>query len=52
MQKLNTQLLKKVSKRKTNIKDNILFTIVSLAALYGLIYALCMIITLIEFITL
>ena len=52
MQKLNTQLLKKVSKRKTSIKDNILFTIVSFAALYGLIYALCTVITLIEFINL
>ena len=52
MQKLNTQLLQKVSKRKTTIKDNILFTILSFATLYGLIYALCTIITLIEFITL
>jgi len=52
MQNLNSNLLKKASKRKVNIKDNILFTIVSLATLYGLIYALCMIITLIEFITL
>jgi len=53
MQKLNTQLLKKVStKRKTSIKDSILFTIVSFATLYGLIYALCTIVTLIEFINL
>jgi hypothetical protein len=52
MQKLNTQLLKKVSKRKTSIKDNILFTICSFATLYGLIYALCTIITLIELINL
>ena len=52
MQKLNSQLLKKVSKRKTSVKDSILFTVVSFAALYGLIYALCTIITLIEFITL
>ena len=52
MQKLNSQLLKKVSKRKTSIKDNILFTILSFATLYGLIYALCTIITLIELINL
>ena len=52
MQKLNSNLLQKVSKRKTSIKDNILFTIVSFATLYGLIYALCTIITLIELITL
>ena len=52
MQNLNSNLLKKVSKRKTSVKDNILFTIVSFATLYGLIYALCMILTLIDFITL
>jgi len=43
---------------KINIKptytigENILFTVLSFATLYGLIYALCMIITLIDFITL
>jgi len=52
MQKLNTQLLQKVSKRKTSIKDRILFYILSFATLYGLIYALCTIITLIDFLTL
>ena len=52
MQKLNTQLLQKVSKRKTSIKDSILFYILSFATLYGLIYALCTIITLIDFLTL
>ena len=52
MQKLNTQLLQKVSKRKTSIKDSILFTILSFATLYGLIYALCMILTFIDFLTL
>ena len=52
MQKLNTQLVQKVSKRKTSIKDSILFYILSFATLYGLIYALCAIITLIQFITL
>ena len=52
MQKLNSQLLKKVSTKQTSVKDSILFTIASFATLYGLIYALCTIITLIEFITL
>ena len=42
MQKLNSELLKKQSKRKTSIKDSILFTILSL----------CTIITLIELINL
>jgi len=43
---------------KVNIKpsytigENILFSILTCATLYGLIYALCTIITLIEFITL
>ena len=43
---------------KINIKpsytigENILFYILSFATLYGLIYALCMILTLIDFITL
>ena len=52
MQKLNTQLLQKVSKRKTSIKDRILFYILSFASMYGLFYALCMILTLIDLITL
>ncbi len=53
MQKLNPELLQQVStKRKTSIKDSIIFTILSLAALWGLLYALCMILTLIDFITL
>ena len=43
---------------KVNIKptytigENILFTILSFATLYGLLYALCMILTLIDVITL
>ena len=43
---------------KVNIKptytigENILFTILSFATLYGLLYALCMILTLIDKITL
>lgn len=43
---------------KVNIKptytigENILFTILSFATLYGLLYALCMILTLIDLITL
>ena len=52
MQKLNSQLLKKVSTKQTSVKDSILFTICSFAALYGLIYALCMILTFIDFLTL
>mgnify|MGYP003627821698 CR=1 FL=1 len=52
MQKLNSNLLKKVSSKKTSLKDSILFTICSFATLYGLIYALCMILTLIDAITL
>ena len=34
------------------IKENILFTILSFATLYGLLYALCMILTFIDFLTL
>ena len=34
------------------IKENILFTILSFATLYGLLYALCMILTFIDLITL
>ena len=52
MQKLNTQLLQKVSKRKTSIKDSIIFTLLSFATLYGLLYALCMMLTFIDAITL
>jgi len=53
MQKLNSQLLQKVStKPKYSTSENILFYILSFATLYGLIYALCTIITLIEFINL
>jgi hypothetical protein len=53
MQKLNTQLLKKVStKPKHTIKENIIFYTLSFATLYGLIYALCMVLTLINLITL
>ena len=39
-------------KPKYTVGENILFTILSFATLYGLIYALCTIITLIELITL
>ena len=35
-----------------SIGENILFTVLSFATLYGLIHALCTVITLIEFITL
>jgi len=53
MQKLNSELLKKVSKKpKYSPGENILFYILSFATLYGLLYALCMILTLIDLITL
>jgi hypothetical protein len=39
-------------KPKYSTSENILFYILSFATLYGLIYALCMILTFIEFITL
>ena len=53
MQKLNSELLKKVStKQKYSTRENILFYILSFATLYGLIYALCTILTLIDLITL
>tara|TARA_R110002167_G_scaffold9365_2_gene42768 strand:- start:51 stop:179 length:129 start_codon:yes stop_codon:yes gene_type:complete len=39
-------------KRKTNIKDSIIFTIVTLATLWGILYALLMVLTLIDFLTL
>lgn len=53
MQKLNSKLLQKVStKPKYTIGENILFYFLSFATLYGLLYALCMILTLIDSITL
>ena len=39
-------------KPKYSTSENILFYILSFATLYGLLYALCMILTLINFITL
>jgi hypothetical protein len=39
-------------RQKYTVGENILFTVLSFATLYGLIYALCTINTLIEFITL
>ena len=53
MQKLNSKLLQKVSTKPAHtLGENVLFYILSFATLYGLIYALCMILTLIEFIIL
>ena len=53
MQKLNSKLLQKVStKQKYSTSENILFYILSFATMYGLLYALCMILTLIDFLTL
>ena len=53
MQKLNSKLLQKVStKQKYNTSENIIFYILSFATMYGLLYALCMILTLIDLITL
>ena len=53
MQKLNSQLLQKVSTKPSHtLGENILFYFLSFATLYGLIYALCTIITLIDLITL
>ena len=53
MQKLNSKLLQKVSTKPAHtLGENILFYILSFATLYGLIYALCTIITLINFLTL
>ena len=52
MQKLNTQLLKKVRTKKVNTGQNILFFILSFFAMYGVFYALCMVLTLIDLLTL
>ena len=53
MQKLNSNLLKKVStKPKYTTSENIIFYTLSFATMYGLLYALCMILTLIDKITL
>ena len=53
MQKLNSKLLQKVStKQKYSTSENIIFYAFSFATLYGLLYALCMILTLIDTITL
>jgi hypothetical protein len=40
------------TKQKYSTSENIIFYTLSFATLYGLIYALCMILTFIEFITL
>lgn len=55
MQNLNSELMTKAKtnkKNKTTLKDSILFTIVSFACLYGVIYGICSILTLIDLITL
>ena len=53
MQKLNSKLLQKVStKQKYSTSENIIFYTLSFATLYGLLYALCMILTFIDFLTL
>ena len=53
MQKLNSNLLKKVStKQKYSTSENILFYVLSFATMYGLLYALCMILTFIDLLTL
>jgi len=52
MQKLNTQLLQKVSTNKTSLKDSIFFTLGTFAALVSLLYLLCYTLTLIDKITL
>lgn len=47
------KLITKVNIKPTyTIGENILFTILSFATMYGLLYTLCMIITLINLITL
>jgi len=49
MQKLNSQLLKKVStKPKYSSSEDIIFYTLSFATMYGLLYALCYIINLID----
>ncbi len=52
MQKLNSQLLQKVSNKKTSLKDSIFFTLGTFAALVSLLYLLCYTLTLIDTITL
>ena len=53
MQKLNSKLLQKVStKSRYSVGENILFYILSFATMYGLLYTLCMILTIIDLITL
>ena len=53
MQKLNSKLLQKVStKQKYSTSENIIYYTLSFATLYGLLYALCMILTFIDAITL
>ena len=53
MQNLNSKLLQKVStKQKYSTSENIIFYTLSFATLYGLLYALCMILTFIDFLTL
>ena len=53
MQKLNSKLLQKVStKPKYTTSENIIFYTLSFATLYGLLYALCMILNFIDFLTL
>ena len=53
MQKLNSKLLQKVSiKQKYSTSENIIFYILSFATMYGLLYALCMVLTFIDFLTL
>ena len=51
-QKYPKYITKVKIKPRYTIGENILFYILSFATLYGLIYALCTIITLIEFINL
>ena len=53
MQKLNSQLLKKVStKQKYSTSENIIYYTLSFAACFILLYALCYTINLIDKITL
>ena len=52
MQKLSTKLLTRAHTSKTNLKDNILFTVLSLAAMCGVLYALLMILTVVDLLTL
>ncbi len=52
MQKLNSQLLQKVSIKKTSTKDSIFFTLGTFAAFTALLFLLCYTLTLIDTITL